>query len=72
MDIVKHVRIFVEGADLNSILAPYEYPLIKGSTTTKGAFAGSIVRASRMLMSGAECSGDRVRLPQPELLQHAN
>ena len=33
MDIIKHVKIFADGADLNGILALYKNPLIKGFTT---------------------------------------
>lgn len=33
MDIVKHVKIFADGADLAAILALYKNPLIKGFTT---------------------------------------
>jgi len=33
MQIVKHVKIFADGADLNGILALYKNPLIKGFTT---------------------------------------
>jgi transaldolase len=33
MDIVKHVKIFADGADLDGILALYKNPLIKGFTT---------------------------------------
>jgi len=33
MDIVKQVKIFADGADLNAILALYKNPLIKGFTT---------------------------------------
>jgi transaldolase len=33
MDIIKHVKIFADGADLNGILALYRNPLIKGFTT---------------------------------------
>src|ERR1700744_398447 len=33
MDLVKHVKIFADGADLDGILALYKNPLIKGFTT---------------------------------------
>jgi transaldolase len=33
MDIVKHVKIFADGADMGGILALYKNPLIKGFTT---------------------------------------
>src|ERR1700735_5110510 len=33
MDIVKHVKIFADGADIDGILALYNNPLIKGFTT---------------------------------------
>jgi transaldolase len=33
MDIVKHVKIFADGADLAGILALYKNPLVKGFTT---------------------------------------
>src|SRR5262249_16330861 len=33
MDIVKHVKIFADGADLDGILALYKTPLVKGFTT---------------------------------------
>src|SRR5271170_1883288 len=33
MDIVKHVKIFADGADMDGILALYKNPLIKGFTT---------------------------------------
>jgi transaldolase len=33
MDIIKHVKIFADGADLNGMLALYRNPLIKGFTT---------------------------------------
>ena len=33
MDIVKQVKIFADGADLDGILALYKNPLIKGFTT---------------------------------------
>ena len=33
MDIIKHVKIFADGADLDGILALYKNPSIKGFTT---------------------------------------
>ena len=33
MELVKHVKIFADGADLDAILALYKNPLIKGFTT---------------------------------------
>ena len=59
MDIVKRIKIFADGADMDSILALYKNPLIKGFTTNPSlmrkagiedyeAFARRLVQAIRI------------------------
>ena len=65
MDIVKHVKIFADGADMDGILTLYKNPLIKGFTTNptlmRKAGIADYEAFARQLVAGDPRSADFVR-----------
>ena len=59
MDLVKHVKIFADGADMEGILTLYKNPLIKGFTTNPTLMRKAGIAEYETFARRTRCGGSR-------------